>query len=172
MDADYGIFDYIFNKDLALSIILVTSNNLNNHFNTQISSNKLHPYFVTGLTDGEGCFTAKLITNKNRKWGYQIQLYFIFHMAERDLNLLNDIKHFFGVGYVRQSKQNQSIYFEVTALDHLQVIIDHFLKYPLITSKQYNFQLFILLFEMLKSKEHSTKEGFMKAVAIINNLNN
>jgi hypothetical protein len=70
-----------------------------------------------------------------------------------------------GVGNItKQSKD--SIRYCVTSVKELQVIIDHFDKYPLITQKLADYQLFKQVFEMVNRKEHLTEEGLKKIVAI------
>lgn len=137
-----------------------------------LNSKKLDPHFITGLTDGEGCFTAVILKKATRLSGYFINLKFSIHMSLRDADLLHSVHQFFNVGIVTISTKTNSVYYEVTGLNNLQIIIDHFLKYPLITTKKNNFLLFVVLFHILKLQEHLTKEGFMKAIAIINNINN
>lgn len=137
-----------------------------------LNSKKLDPHFITGLTDGEGCFTAVILKKATRLSGYFINLKFSIHMSLRDADLLHSVHQFFNVGIVTISTKTNSVYYEVTGLNNLQIIIDHFLKYPLITTKKNNFLLFVVLFNILKLQEHLTKEGFMRAIAIINNINN
>jgi hypothetical protein len=51
------------------------------------------------------------------------------------------------------------------------IIIPHFLKYPLITKKQIDFLLFQKVIELLNAKEHLTEEGLGKIVNIKASLN-
>jgi hypothetical protein len=46
------------------------------------------------------------------------------------------------------------------------VIIEHFDKYPLITQKRADFELFKMVVKMLNDKSHLTIEGIEKIVAI------
>jgi hypothetical protein len=62
--------------------------------------------------------------------------------------------------------------FVINNLPDLMIIINHFYSYPLLTSKRYSFQFFTLLHSMKLNKDHLTVNGFLKSVAIINNLNN
>jgi hypothetical protein len=51
------------------------------------------------------------------------------------------------------------------------VIIDHFDKYPLLTQKQIDFELFKRIFCLVRDKQHITLEGFKEIVAIKSSLN-
>lgn len=52
------------------------------------------------------------------------------------------------------------------------MIIKFFQKYPLLTSKRHDFNLFVVLYEIIIKKEHLTVSGFLKSISIINNINN
>ena len=62
---------------------------------------KLNPWLVTGFTDTEGCFSARLSNYQNTKIYH---LFFSFHMHLTDLEILYSLKIFFGVGSVRTDK--------------------------------------------------------------------
>ena len=51
------------------------------------------------------------------------------------------------------------------------MIIPHFDKYPLITQKRADFELFKTAFEIINHQEHLTIEGLRKLVAIKTSLN-
>ncbi len=55
--------------------------------------------------------------------------------------------------------------------DLINVIIPHFIKYPLITQKQAYFILFSLVVNLLNNKEHLTKEGIYKILSIRSSMN-
>lgn len=62
--------------------------------------------------------------------------------------------------------------FLVQSVKDLQVIIDHFENYPLITQKRADYELFKQAVELMEQKEHLTMEGLEKIVAIKASLNN
>jgi hypothetical protein len=53
----------------------------------------------------------------------------------------------------------------------LSIIIDQFNKYPLITKKLVDYELFKQIFEFIKSKEHLTVEGLKKIITISPSMN-
>lgn len=57
----------------------------------------------------------------------------------------------------------------VNSIDHLMVIINHFNKYPLLTSKQLDFKLWSL--KIISNKEHLTEQGLSLIVALKSTLN-
>jgi hypothetical protein len=98
------------------------------------SKTRLDPYYITGFTDAEGCFTIKITRNDKCKTGYQIQPVFQIGLHKKDRILLEKIQLYFkGVGSIGYSKDIDV--FVVSSKRELKVIIDHFDKYPLITQK-------------------------------------
>ena len=55
---------------------------------------QLNPCFVSGFTDGEGCFSIKIIENKKLKIGLTAQLRFSMALHKKDKVLLEQIKNF------------------------------------------------------------------------------
>ena len=55
-------------------------------------------WFLTGFTDGEGCFHVSVIKYSKYKLGWKIQLSFEIHLNAKDIALLVQIKNFFRVG--------------------------------------------------------------------------
>lgn len=90
----------------------------------------------------------------------------------RDIEILKQIKQFFNVGTISYNLDKTSVIFRVRSLNDLSIIIKFFQKFPLLTSKRHNFNLFVILYEIICRKQHLTITGFMKAIAIINNINN
>jgi hypothetical protein len=143
-----------------------------NSFEKQIITNLINPWYVTGLTDAEGCFSIVINKNKLSKTNYNIQPYFIIHINEKDLVLLEKIKLFFnGVGYISK-KINNCYYYRVSSIHDLNfTIIPHFLNYPLLTQKQNDFKLFKLIIDLMIQKKHLTKAGINKIVSIKASIN-
>ena len=61
--------------------------------------------------------------------------------------------------------------YQVVKVNDLACIIKHFNNYPLKTKKYADFLLFKKAFDIIKIKEHLTKEGLMKLISIRATLN-
>lgn len=90
-------------------------------------------------------------------------------MHINDLELLNCLKNFFGVGTVRTDKT--SAHYQVTGIDNLLIVLEHFKTYPLHSSKRHSLFILSIILNMIFKKEHLTESGFLKAVSYINFLN-
>jgi hypothetical protein len=76
-----------------------------------------------------------------------------------------------GVGQIYKHGKD-SIQLRVSSVKDLQVIIDHFDKYPLITQKLADYLLFKRVFELMNRKEHLTSEGLIRIIVIRASMNN
>lgn len=102
--------------------------------------------------------------------GWTIEPCFIITLHKRDLELLNSIKNFFSVGSVSKTG-TKGAQFRVRSRSDLKVIILHFNKYPLQTSKALNFIYFCEILNLINEKVHTNILGFLKLVSLINRLN-
>jgi hypothetical protein len=59
----------------------------------------------------------------------------------------------------------------VQSFKDLKVIIDHFKRFPLLTQKCADFELFSQIFYLMEKKEHLTLEGLNKILAIKASIN-
>lgn len=100
-------------------------------------NNKLHPNWVTGFTDAEGCFMININRRETNKMGWQVRPCFQIKLHHRDKELLMKIKSFFSeVGtIVTNYNYNFAVYKVNSLYDITNVIIPHFKKYSLITQK-------------------------------------
>lgn len=113
----------------------------------------LNPWWVTGFVDAEGCFSMSIFKSKTAAIGWTVEPCFIITLHVRDLELLNSIKQFFSAGSV--SIVGKDARFRVRSRSELKVIIAHFNKYPLQTSKALNFSYFCEILSLINKKAHT-----------------
>lgn len=107
--------------------------------------------WLVGVTDGDGTFHFS--KNKNNKWG----LYFKIAQSTYNLRLLYYIKKMLGVGQV--SVSGDMAEFRIRDLNSILLhIIPLFDKYPLLTSKYYNYDLFKQAAMILKNSSFSNEK--------------
>jgi hypothetical protein len=142
-----------------------TQSNLNSACSPLSHKKKLNPWFVTGFTDAEGCFSLGIYKKNKYKTGYLVQLIFKITLHNKDLDLLNQLQDYFGVGIITKHGET-TLQYCVRSSKDLKVIFVHFYKYPLITQKQADYLLFKQAWNILSAKEHLTAEGLRKIVGI------
>ena len=140
--------------------------------NLQCSTQDLimNPWYITGFSDAEGCFTISLVKNNKLKTGWVVRVKFQINLSVNDKALLEQIQKFFCLGRGIYLKRNE-IVLQVDSIKGFKAVIDHFDKYPLISQKYSDYLLFKQVVYMMLSKEHLTEEGLRKIVAIKATLN-
>jgi len=90
----------------------------------------------------------------------------------KDLPLLEAIKAYLGdIGNISVNKVKDVAVFRVASLKDLAVIIDHLTRYPLITQKRADFELFKSVVDIKLSGRHTTLDGIQEIVNIRASLN-
>jgi hypothetical protein len=94
-------------------------------------------------------------------------------LHKKDLDLLNSIKAYFGgLGIISVSKSKNMCAFRVSSPKQiLEVVLPHFYKYPLVTKKYIDYQLFKNIVEIILNKEHLTERGLQEIVNLRASLN-
>ena len=117
------------------------------------------PWYITGFTDGEGCFSISFNRRAKLKTGIEVRPSFSLGQNKCSLQVLKDIHAHFGCGAIRFSKADQMYKYEVRSIgDLMKRIIPHFQKYPLQTSKQLDFEIFARICELIYQSRHLNNE--------------
>ena len=112
-------------------------------------------WYITGFTDGEGCFSISFNRRAKLKTGIEIRPSFSIGQNKRNLEVLKDIHAYFGCGAIRFSKADQLYKYEVRSIgDLMKRIIPHFQKFPLQTSKRRDFEIFANVCELIYQSKH------------------
>ena len=132
----------------------------------------LHPYWVTGFVDAEGCFYVRISKSKDTRTGWTVQAIFLIQLHVRDKDLLLQIKSFFGdIGNIYT--KNNVAYYRVSKLNDItNIILPHFDNFPLITQKQSDFLLFKNIIELMNKGDHLKKDYLIKIASFKAILNN
>jgi hypothetical protein len=140
-----------------------------------IENNILNPYYVTEFTDAEGSFLINIQSRSGLKLGYSISLSFKLKLHSKDSELLERICNFFNVGKIYTRKDGYIEYI-VNSMKDMEIIINHFNNYPLITKKLSDYKIFKLAFGpsglLIKQKKHLTQEGFEEILSLKASFNN
>lgn len=134
-----------------------------------LSNPKLNPWFITVFSD-EGSFIISIYKDNNTKLKWRVSAYFSIHIHTKDGLLLDLIHKSLGVGKLRKNNEN-TVLLRVSDIKELQVIIDHFRKYPLVSAKYPDFLLFEECFNIIKKQGHLTEDGFKRILELRASLN-
>jgi len=142
-------------------------------FSTSVKTSglPLNPNFISGFTDGDGSFSV-VITKCANRLGWTVSPIFTIGLHAKDLEFLNIIQSYFGVGKIYTKQSDGSIHYRVWSVkDLINIIIPHFDKYPLVTQKRADFELFKQIVQILAKKEKLTIEDLTKIVALKASIN-
>jgi len=130
----------------------------------------VNPWFITGFTDAEGCFSSSIVKSSSYKLGWEVQLNFQIKLHVKDYPVLLAIQH--SLGGIGSVVNTQSIStFRVRKLNELLELVKFFDKYPLISLKRGDYLLFKQIVTSMQAKEHLTLEGLQKIVNLRATLN-
>ena len=116
-----------------------------------LSEEEKFKLWLVGFTDGDGCFSIV-------KSGETYRLQFSLSQSEYNLRLLYYVKKNLGYGSVSKSSKPSWGNFRITDRKVLnQVIFPIFDKYPLLTSKYFNYVRFKEAYYILENKELTTE---------------
>ena len=137
-----------------------------------MEGSKLDPWYVTGLVEGEGCFSVSFSFRKRLKVGIETRPSFSISLTRRDLHILERIREFFGCGGIRYSRTDSTYKYEVRSIKDLDTkILPHFRKYPLQGSKKEDFEKFALICKKVRANLHMNRGHLQEIIELAYEMN-
>ena len=116
------------------------------------------PNWLTGFATAEGCFSIDLNQNLTTKTGFGVKLAFRLTQHSRDEKLIKSLMDYLNCGVVYKNK-NSYIFTVVKFSDLTGKIIPLFKKYHIYGVKAKDFNDFCQAAELMKERQHLTKDG-------------
>ena len=165
-----GIERYYQVKNLSNLINTLKRYKSTTHKPNIVNKSSINPWFVTGFTDAEGSFSILIQHNQKYKFNWRVKIIFAIGLHNKDIELLQNIKSYFGVGNIHKHGKD-SIQYRVESIKDIQVIINHFDMYPLVSTKKVNYTLFKEAFNLVKLNDHTNEKGLLKLVGLKSYMN-
>ncbi len=133
--------------------------------------------WITGYTDGEGCFSVSIVKNKRSRFGWQVFPEFVVTQGEKSLPSLKFLKEWFNCGNIfinkRYDNHNENLYrYCIRSIKDLaEKIVPFFERNKLKTLKQKDFGRFREIILMMKERKHLQKRGLIKIARIASKMN-
>ena len=142
-------------------------------FSKARNNEKLLPWQVTGLADGEGGFNCFIENTGKGLTGHTVKLEFKVTQKTHSSGILYELQEFFGCGsVVIDNRKTDTKKYHITALSSiLEKIIPHFESYPCLTSKFLNFIDWKQIALIMSKKEHLTIKGIEEIKELISKMN-
>ena len=133
--------------------------------------------WIVGFVDGEGCFSCPIQRNAVMSLGWQCQPRFAVVQGERSVKALELIRDHFGCGHLHRNRRRDNhredlMVYSVWKLEELLMkIVPFFEENPLITAKHEEFLRFKSILEMMKRREHLSRDGLRRIAEITQTMN-
>lgn len=128
--------------------------------------------YVSGFIDGEGCFSVSFNFREKLKTKIEVRPSFSIGQNMRSLEVLKKIQKFFNCGSIRFSKNDQCYKYETRNIDDLRKrIIPHFRKFPLVTSKADDLEIFSEICERISQMKHLNPEHLKEIIDLAYKMN-
>lgn len=130
------------------------------------------PWYITGFTDGEGCFSVSITDKGYDKLKVGLQ-YKVTQKANNE-HVLEQFIDYFDTGKIYiDNKITNTLKYQVQDINSItNKIIPHFEKYSLNTSKVIDFKDWVSFKDIVIEKYHFNIEGKKQLLNIKNNINN
>ena len=104
---------------------------------------------------------------KRLKLGIEVRPSFSVSQNLRSKNVIFYLKKFFGCGSIRYCQNDKTYKYEVRSIKDLtNIIIPHFKKYPLKTSKRIDFRNFVKVCKIIKNNDHLKLLGLRRVIKL------
>lgn len=146
------------------------------HYHTPALNNsrskKNLPVYISGYVDGEGCFSVSFSKRKKLSVGWETKPSFAVGQNYDRSEVIKLLKSYLDCGSIRRDYSDKTLKFEIRSLNDLVgKVIPHFRKYPLLSSKQKDFNLFARICKMMKKEKHLRREGLKKIINLAYQMN-
>ena len=128
--------------------------------------------YLSGFADGEGSFCVYFSPRSRMTLGWEVRPSFSVGQNTSRPEVLNLFLQYFKCGSLRPNRGDNTVKFEIRSLKPLlEVVIPHFRKYPLLSSKAKDFEKFVMICNLLSQGSHLTEAGFKKIVDVAFGMN-
>jgi len=125
--------------------------------------------WLRGFVEAEGSFHIIIQKVKDKTW---VSLRFTLTQHSRDKVLMESLIKYLGCGRCSSASTRNEVNYTVSTFSAIySIIIPLFQKYPLSGIKQQDFLDFVKAAELIKSKDHLTKDGLAKIMVINSKMN-
>ena len=128
--------------------------------------------YLSGYADGEGCFCVSFNRSKRHKFGWEIRPSFSVSQNGDRAEVLEIYQRLFDCGTIRPDRSDRTFKFETRSVSDLATkIVPHFERYPILSSKQNDFQRFAAIVQLMQRGAHRNQDGFAEIVRLSAALN-
>jgi hypothetical protein len=141
------------------------------NYNTPTLNKELASY-ISGYSDGEGCFCVSFSKRPKLIIGREVKPSFAVGQNFDRREVLDLMIEYFQCGFLRRDYGDKTWKYEVRRSDDLlEKIVPHFQRFPMRSSKQNDFILFTRICKLMKKQKHLKPSGFKEIVKLACQMN-
>ena len=130
------------------------------------------PSYISGYVDGEGCFTVSISPRRSLVVGWEVRPSISVSQNANRGEVLLEIQRYFDCGTIRPDRSDSTIKWETRRLNLLiERVVPHFRRYPMLSGKQRDFELFAIICQRMSRGEHRTVAGLRDIVRAAGQMN-
>jgi hypothetical protein len=128
--------------------------------------------YISGFVDGEGCFCVSFQPSDRHRFEWEARPSFSVSQNAERAELLYVIQDRWGCGFIRPDRSDKTLKFEVRNVGDLVAhVLPHFRRFPLVSSKQADFERFARICELVSAGEHLELKGLEQIVRLAMEMN-
>jgi hypothetical protein len=128
--------------------------------------------YLSGYMDGEGCFTVSISPRPKLLMGWEVRPSVSVSQNRDRAEVFLLAQRYFGCGSIRPDRSDKTLKWESRCLpDIIERVIPHFIKYPLLSSKQRDFELFADVCRRMTYGDHLRIDGLIDIVRLAGTMN-
>ena len=130
------------------------------------------PSYLSGYVDGEGCFTVSIAPRPTLLVGWEVRPSLSVSQNGDRLEVLLHMQGYFRCGSLRPDRSDKTWKWEVRSLPLLvDRVVPHFRRYPLLSGKRRDSELFADVCQRMARGEHRYSTGLMDIVRLSGEMN-
>jgi hypothetical protein len=133
--------------------------------------------WVVGFVDGEGCFSVNINRCSTLKLGWQVRPEFVVTQGAKSVAALELLREFFSCGEIyrntrRDTHREDPFRWCVRRREDLEEkVVPFFTTNPLRTAKAHDFELFVEVLELMRSRRHLKLDGIAQIARLVEQMN-
>ncbi len=128
--------------------------------------------YLSGYADGEGSFCISFSPRTKLRTGLEIRPSFSVSQNGDRQEVLFLFKEYLDCGTIRRNPSDRTYKYEVRSIkDLVMKVIPHFIKYPLLSSKRKDFEMFARICKMIAEGKHLYKDYLIEMLELSYRMN-
>jgi hypothetical protein len=128
--------------------------------------------YISGYVDGEGCFCVSFQPSDRHRFGWEVRPSFSVSQNLDRSEVLYLIQNTWKCGFIRPDRSDKTFKYEVRNIKALVTkVVPHFRQFPLMSSKQADFERFARVCEAVSAGKHLMPQGFESIVRLSMEMN-